>query len=998
MTSIVNLFSNFNDLTKPKSVTDSATNYSNNNEKLISLSLNQGSKFKKYQTKITNSLEKKINKLSGVEGFQTNTNQTSNLTDQTNDLLKTTDISSQQQTIKDLQTQYNDTVNEYQTLLSKINGTTNDYINRISSNNRYLNKYIRWTDPAAGGTTMYVTNQGVAKPITDWDIYTGLWGKNGCPDDKKMIDITIPWDSSYGVEGTIIPTNPSLTVGTSMKANESCGNEGVNVYVDKLTASSKANYNGCYADDSSARTMTFIGGSPPPPTSIQNGNFSESVIANNSYKYLVWDTTTVPGWNFNCVLSNNSSAWGYPIPYPNGNQCVSLQTTQELWTNNWISFSPGVTYTISFYACGRNCCDNSGVANPIDVGLEGNKFYSFTPPINKWTKYSANFTVSSEGGQRISFKGTWTQGDRSSAIQGVELNSGSSGGSNGAYTYDMCKNEALDGGYKFFALQNVNTETSMGYCAVSNDSISATKNGTAYVITKVVPLWASSWQGAASGSSASVTDKGTLTLYDANGAAIFNTPVDPTLTSGGYIGCYNDKSSRAMTNTSNGKYYSFDTCKQYATDGDYKYYGNQNKDKNDNGWCVASNDLASSKKYGVANNCTKDKLGNYMGGAWSNAIYSMDSKGVYYLILQDDGNMCLYKGSSPDDNQGKIWSSETTGKQQKQNPIYTAAKGKYGKNFITSGDTLAKGDFVGSTDGSIYLLMQSDGNLVLYTSENGENCQKMKDGNMGGGVDANALYEFTETGIPANLGKIGYVDGNSMLFSYPDSSIGLTNDYSSYTNYDSAGHDISGKAFSNATVDSCKSSCNSMKNCYGFVFNKTDKVCYPKDSGMYPKGSKKMNTAADLYVRTPKITKPPSGVTDKILNIDSLTYENYPKSDKEMKNSYDLTNATSVEKQQLDQLESTMSSLSSQLADLTTNFDTGSKNLEQQSQTNVKGIGNYLKDIKKTNTRIKGFDTNIDNILKDSDIVVLQKNYDYLFWSIIATATVLISINVVKNN
>jgi hypothetical protein len=62
------------------------------------------------------------------------------------------------------------------------------------------------------------------------------------------------------------------------------------------------------------------------------------------------------------------------------------------------------------------------------------------------------------------------------------------------------------------------------------------------------------------------------------------------------------------------------------------------------------------------------------------------------------------------------------------------------------------------------------------------------------------------------------------------------------------------------------------------------------------------NTSFDLYVRKPKITKPPSGVTDKILNIDSLTYENYPKSDKEMKNSYDLTNATSVEKQQLDQL------------------------------------------------------------------------------------------------
>ena len=274
----------------------------------------------------------------------------------------------------------------------------------------------------------------------------------------------------------------------------------------------------------------------------------------------------------------------------------------------------------------------------------------------------------------------------------------------------------------------------------------------------------------------------------------------------------------------------------------------------------------------------------------------------------------------------------------------------------------------------------------------------MKDGNTGGGVDANALYEFTETGIPANLGKVSYVDGNSVLYSYPDSSVGLSTDYISYTNYSSSGNDISGKAFSNATVDSCKSACNSMQNCYGFDFDKTNKVCYPKDNTMYPKGSKNMNTSVDLYVRRPQITKPPIGVTDKIFNIDSIAYENYTKSNEEMKNSYDLTNATSVEKQQLEQLESTMNLLSNQLADLTTNFDTGSQSLENQAETNVKGIGNYLKDIKQTNTKIKGFDTNIDNILKDSDIVVLQKNYDYLFWSIVATATVLISINIVKNN
>ena len=39
---------------------------------------------------------------------------------------------------------------------------------------------------------------------------------------------------------------------------------------------------------------------------------------------------------------------------------------------------------------------------------------------------------------------------------------------------------------------------------------------------------------------------------------------------------------------------------------------------------------------------------------------------------------------------------------------------------------------------------------------------------------------------------------------------------------------------------------------------------------------------------------------------------------------------------------------------------------------------------------------NIHNILTDSDIVVLQKNYDYLFWSILAGGAVLVSMNIVK--
>jgi hypothetical protein len=663
----------------------------NNNNLMSTPALNHGSNFTNYQNKIKNHVKKTINNVNSKEGFQTNSNTsttTSSDTDTTNQL-----ASQAKQVLSDtssgtdntLQNEYKLTLLAYQKLLKKVSNNTSDYIDRVNgSKNKYLNKYIYWSDPAAGGSIMYVTNQGVAKPITDWNIYTGLLGKNGCPDDKSLIDISLKWDSSYLVEGTIIPTKPTLIVGPAMTTSEACGNEGNNVYVNTLITDTSATYDGCYEDDANSPTMTFIGGAPATQTFLTNTNFAQASISKNSYKYLTWDTTSVPGWNFNCVLAKNSSAWTMPTPYPNGKTIAIIQNTGELWSNSWLSFSPGVTYTITFDSCGRNCCDGS---NPIDVGLEGATFYSFTPTKNEWKNYSTTFTVDTQQSMRISFKGTNTQGDKSTALQNIIITAGSSPAL-GTYTYDMCKNTAIDGGYQYFALQNVNTDTSMGYCAVSNDKVSATKNGTGNAVSSSISLWDSKTSG--SGNTASLTDQGVLTVYNSSGAAIYNTPSDTSLSSGGYIGCYNDKSSsRAMTMTSNDKYYSFDTCKQYGIDGNYSYYASRNKDKNNNGLCAASNDLTTAQQYGVANNCTTDASGNYMGGSKSNAIYSMDATGIYYLILQDDGNMVIYKGSSPDDNQGVIWSADTTGKQQQTNPAYTADKSKYGKNWIASDSTLA---------------------------------------------------------------------------------------------------------------------------------------------------------------------------------------------------------------------------------------------------------------------------------------------------------------------
>jgi hypothetical protein len=63
----------------------------------------------------------------------------------------------------------------------------------------------------------------------------------------------------------------------------------------------------------------------------------------------------------------------------------------------------------------------------------------------------------------------------------------------------------------------------------------------------------------------------------------------------------------------------------------------------------------------------------------------------------------------------------------------------------------------------------------------------------------------------------------------------------------------------------------------------------------------------------------------------------------------------------------------------------------------MKGLGTYTQNLVNTKNQISGFNANnMDNIVEDSDITILQQNYNYLFWSILATGTILVSMNVLK--
>lgn len=992
MTSITNMFSNLNYLTK------NSSDEKNNEDNKIDLSgttpaLNQGNKFKKYQKKIKSNLEENAAEVSGQEGFDgINFDKldlsADGLTKQSNNIISKNDYASQQATIDNLRTQYNNTLNEYQKLVAQISGSTTGYLDRVNPSNPYLGKNISFTT----GQIAYVTQQGVVK-LYSKDVLKDTVGKNGCPTGAN-VPINLPWLPKYNSSGMTIPSKPPLITGTPMQKGQSCGNEGKNIFVDKMINTPNITYQGCYADNQQSPLMTFLGDSPPPPSaSLQNGNFNQPQIGNDTF-YYINSTSQVPGWDFFAVLINNSNAWGYPMPYPTGSQAACIQGTQIL--GQWI-YLASETYTISFYACGRPGYNG---ANTINVycgqngagGTSEPTIFTFTPPTTAWQKYSTTFTLSSSGNYALGFYGTITSSDNSTAIQGIQLlRTGT--GEGGSYTYNQCKEAAIDSGYQYFSLQDINASTSQGYCAVSNDLPTITSLGASMVPSGQVPLW-SSKTSKQTGNSAILSLSGALSVISSSGQAVFNTP-NSTAQPSNYLGCYGDGPNRAMPLYNNGsQQYSNEQCQQIAKQNGATYYGLQNSTSGTNAQCALSNNLAQTTSYGKAGNCTKISNGSYSGGGWSNAVYNTSlPQSNYFLILQDDGNMVIYRGTSPSDNQGVIWATGTNKKQQQTNPNYAASKGKYGKNWISQGSTLAAGDWIGSNSGNMALIMQSDGNLVLYTFKNVSNCQKMQDGNNGGGVGANSIYNIGKVGIQGNLSQLAYIDENAKLHSYPSTNTQYGSSYLELPGMDSAGNDIPGAAFGNATVDSCKSSCNSNTKCAGFAFN--NNTCYPKTSDMYPNGTKQINQNINLYIRNKTPINPPIGVSLTTNNTDTVTYGKYVNGGP-IDKSYGLANATSVQKQQLAQLQTKMNLISSQISNLTRKFSSGTNSSETQSKNNVTGIDDYLTNLNKTNKKITNFSTNMDNILDDSDIVALQKNYDYLFWTILATGTVLVSMNIVK--
>ncbi len=166
-----------------------------------------------------------------------------------------------------------------------------------------------------------------------------------------------------------------------------------------------------------AKKSNFICTMEPP-----NFDFSKPQIEENTYHYYN-SKTMVPGWKLNqAALMNNSEQWGFQTPYPSGSQAIALQNKASISTV--LHLQPG-NYFINMLVSGRDCCDDTGISNTLDIMLNDETFDSVTPELDKWSDYKSKpFQINVEGQYIITIQGTNNESvnnviDKSSAVKNI---------------------------------------------------------------------------------------------------------------------------------------------------------------------------------------------------------------------------------------------------------------------------------------------------------------------------------------------------------------------------------------------------------------------------------------------------------------------------------------------------------------------------------------------------------------------------------------------------
>ena len=152
------------------------------------------------------------------------------------------------------------------------------------------------------------------------------------------------------------------------------------------------------------------------------------------------------------------------------------------------------------------------------------------------------------------------------------------------------------------------------------------------------------------------------------------------------------------------------------------------------------------------------------------------------------------------------------------------------------------------------------------------------------------------------------------------------------------------------------------------------------------------STGNNTYVRNPSVINSSPSCSKNIVPIDSVQWEKYTKSSNQMSPSTlcGLAKTLQPNSQQLNLLKGQLLTLAEQIIQKTNTFKQQSKQINNQTTIDSGILNDNLEKYKEIIKKFGSSTANINGILSDSNIKVLQNNYNFIFWSILAVVLLII--------
>jgi len=366
------------------------------------------------------------------------------------------------------------------------------------------------------------------------------------------------------------------------------------------------------------------------------------------------------------------------------------------------------------------------------------------------------------------------------------------------------------------------------------------------------------------------------------------------------------------------------------------------------------------------------------------------------LTITDDGNLTFTneKGET-------IWQSNThvTGLQTLE---FSATKSKYGRNYLKTGEYLRPGEIIGSPSGNCYItvIIKDDNTISMIIGYRTLACNNPEKpvkalgeyGYVTSNSNTQPIYSMKNGPQSSEFkGQLAYSDNNNTKRVYPEHMQKKGADFFSLGNFTQEGNNI--KTIDNSNLDQCKSACNSLEECHGFIYHNDDKTCNIKDSGMYPNNLNRVhNEASEMYIRQIDLT-----------NSASCSKQIIPTTSNIFVNRVSGNNMTASTLCQLGEATAEQSSivamrekdLESTLTDVNRNINT----LNVQSATLDSGLSESVNQLQKDSAKFKHNITNIKkttkqlvsvNAMDDSATLdMISTNMQFMIWTSFAAVAVI---------